>query len=145
MRALSFDVCNAWRTWNWETLKLRTVVHYLCGDLAGTTKYGPKLQGNVKSGFFCVFGGGCWCKNSLSVSCADLENRSFLLIIVYVGCGYFSVVVVVFVFVVFSLVLIIVLLHPLEGLITAVQMWIKLKLSDSLADSAITMFVVAEW
>jgi hypothetical protein len=87
--------------------------------LAGTSKNKPKLQDNVKSGFFCVFSGGCWCKNSPSVRCADLENRSFLLIIVYVGCGYFSVVVVV---VVFSLVLMIVVLHPLEGLITAVQM-----------------------
>jgi hypothetical protein len=68
-------------------------------------------------------------QNSPSVRCADLENRSFLLTIVYVGCGYFSVVVVIVV--VFSLVLIIEVLHLLEGLITAVQMWFTLKLQTA--------------
>ena len=127
---------------------MRTVAHYLYGNLAGTTKNETKLQDNVKTGFFCVFSGGCSSKNSPSLRCADLENRSFLLIIVYAGCGYFSVVVVVVVvvvvFVVFSLVLIILVLRLLEGLITAVQIWFKLKLSDSLTDLAITMFVIAE-
>jgi len=64
-----------------------------------------------------------------------------MLIIVYVDCGYFSVVVVV-VFGVFLLVLIIVVFHLLEELITAVQMWFKLKLSGSLTDLAVTMFVI---
>jgi hypothetical protein len=34
-------------------------VNHLYGDLAGTSKNKPKLQDNVKSGFFCVFSGGC--------------------------------------------------------------------------------------